>query len=385
MKRIGTRASIRGYEDLVSREREHKSPHMKKKLKLLEDQDAPVYNLKVRKAIDLAEKRDPRTPFYWKLTDVIEKIKDYVGNKELLPPGNSFMDQIVVNTNNVNKIMNEAKAKRKKREIYKIINRKESMFGGRLFSKNKQPGVTHRLKEAVTPKKDLDLERNSKVLSMPPDYKTNESQDKTRPKISQMNMSKSRTILTNSRNTESIFDPKSLRKIRMLNKGLPQRNFHLTNQNLVTNRTRTSEKKTRDKKSLVETFRSIRKKLRINAPLTKASGKSQVYFNKATKNRDIQKVEILSHKLDSRYQQLLRSKYRHLESRESVRRDVLGFQNRNLTSRAQSCIPISQRATKVESAKIKKKMRKKCRRNLSQPSMTREQQTIGLDYSKHMI
>jgi hypothetical protein len=37
-----------------------------------------TYNIKVHHAVKLALEKDPHTPFYWKLNELTERVKDYV-------------------------------------------------------------------------------------------------------------------------------------------------------------------------------------------------------------------------------------------------------------------------------------------------------------------
>ena len=37
-----------------------------------------TYNLKIHHAVKLALEKDPHTPFYWKLNELTERVKDYV-------------------------------------------------------------------------------------------------------------------------------------------------------------------------------------------------------------------------------------------------------------------------------------------------------------------
>jgi len=149
-------------------------------------------------------------------------------------------------------------------------------------------------------------------------------------------MSKSRTTAINQKNTDSLFNPKTLKRLGLVDKGQPKRNFLTSNPPFRVQRPKTNERKHRKKRKLADMFRDIRKKMRVHAPLTKANGRGQIYINKSIKNRDIRKEEILSDELESRYQKLLRSKYKIIKTNDLIKEDIDSEKNRALTTRAQS-------------------------------------------------
>lgn len=100
------------------------------------------------------------------------------------------MDQVVINSKqNVQRIMEEAATKRKKREVYKMIDRQDSLFGLPFISKDKSPSFKNLL-EGSTPRLSLNMVTASKNMSMPPGLTIPESEDKPQPSASQPSLIK---------------------------------------------------------------------------------------------------------------------------------------------------------------------------------------------------
>jgi len=79
------------------------------------------YNLNVHHAVKLALEKDPHTPFYWKLNELTQRIKDYVSlfyntsssdQKEEEPNKKTFIDELALgNRSRINQILKETEEK----------------------------------------------------------------------------------------------------------------------------------------------------------------------------------------------------------------------------------------------------------------------------------